>query len=265
MTTWFGSLRVRACAALLGLALLATAFAARTVTAQVITFETTPAGLVPVDDDPLSPFTPYSIGGVQVAFGFDLNSDLMVETPAEFERVGGPNMEPETGFIGSNGPDQPDTGFALQLGQWFLRGPTTGINFGRFVITYTSPFPVVAASGEIWDIDGLPDPMNPSNPPYTEEYTVQAYDASNNLLATQVSPLGTLPTATAPLDGKPWTFAFSGLSAGIDHIVVTFTGTKPAGIGLAFNNFRPLTVPEPSGMALAAMGAVALVRRRRRA
>ncbi len=263
MTARNCSPRVRAYAALLALAFLGIGFAASSATAQIITFETSPSGAVPVDDDPLSPFTPYTIAGVQVAFGFDLNSDQMVETPAEFERVGGPNMEPETGFIGSNGPDLPDAGFAAQLGQWFLRGPTTGISFGRFVITYTSPFPVVAASGEIWDIDGLPNPADPLLPPFTEEYTVRAYDVTNTLLATQVSPLGTLATPIAPLDGQPWTFAFSGLSAGIDHIVVTFTGTKPAGIGLAFNNFRPVTAPEPSGTTLVLMGAAALVRRRR--
>jgi hypothetical protein len=58
-------------------------------------------------------------------------------------------------------------------------------------------------------------------------------------------------------------FAFSGLSAGIDHIEITFIGTKPAGIGLAFNNFYPTTVPEPAaGMVL--MVCVAGLNRRRR-
>ena len=135
-----------------------------------------------------------------------------------------------------------------------------GQQFGRFVIQYTSTFPVTAASGEIWDIDG-----NPQNST-TEEYTLQAFDASSALLATIVSPLGVIDTPTAPLDGQPWVFAFSGLSAGIDHIVITFTGTKPAGIGLAFNNFNPTAVPEPASAALLAGGlALVVVRLRRRA
>jgi hypothetical protein len=64
-----------------------------------------------------------------------------------------------------------------------------------------------------------------------------------------------LPTPTAPLDGQPWVFAFSGLSVSIDHIEISFIGTKVAGIGLAFNNFYPVSVPEPAGlMSLAAAG-----------
>jgi MYXO-CTERM domain-containing protein len=228
--------------------------------AQVITFEQTPAGAVPVDDAALPFATPYTIAGVQVAFGFDLDANGSVDADAAFERTGGSQLEPQIGFVGSNGVDTADTAaLSLQLGQWFLRSQTSGSDFGRFVIQYTSASPVTAASGEIWDIDGQP------SIPATEQYTVQAFDAASTLLATQVSPLGTLDTATAPLDGQPWAFSFSGLSD-IDHIWVTFTGTKTSGIGLAFNNFRPTTAaPEPGGvvMALAGMAAAALRRKRR--
>jgi hypothetical protein len=64
----------------------------------------------------------------------------------------------------------------------------------------------------------------------------------------------------APLDGQPWVFSFSGLSAGIAKITVDFTGSKLSGIGLAFNNFDPngAAVPEPAGWLLAAIGLVSV-------
>jgi hypothetical protein len=228
------------------------ALSARAATAAVIDFETTPAGGVPTDDGVLLTTTPYNISGLLVSFGFDFNSDGVVETPATFEKTGTfPGEPPLAGFSGSSGLDTPDPGFGPQLGNWFLRSPVGGANFGKFVIQYTSGFPVTAASGEIWDIDGN------QQLGVTEEYTVQAFDAASTLLATIVSPLGVLDTPIAPLDGRPWVFAFSGLSAGIDHIVVTFTGTKPNGIGLAFNNFDPVAVPEPASTSLAALAAAA--------
>ena len=229
--------------------IVAVALSIRTASAAVIDFETTPAGGVPTDDGVLLPTTPYITSGVLISFGFDFNGDGIVETPATFEKTGTfPGEPPLAGFSGSSGLDTPDPGFGAQLGNWFLRSPMGGANFGRFVIQYSSSFPVTAASGEIWDIDGNQQMGT------TEEYTVQAFDAASSLLATVVSPLGVLDTPIAPLDGRPWVFAFSGLSAGIDHIVVTFTGTKPAGIGLAFNNFDPTAVPEPASALLLLIG-----------
>jgi hypothetical protein len=232
--------------------------------AQLIDFETTPSGATPTDDGVLSSLTPYSIAGVQVSFGFDTDSNDAVDSDAVFELAGTFSGEtPNAGFGGSSGIDTPDPGFGPQLGNWFLRSSIGGSDFGQFIIQYTSSFPVTAASGEIWDIDGIPG--NGGGAGFTEEYTVRAYDASNNLLATQVSPLGVLDSATAPLDGQPWTFIFTGLSVGIDRIIVDFTGTKTTGIGLAFNNFSPVSaVPEPAGLALA-LGVLLPVRRRARA
>jgi hypothetical protein len=71
----------------------------------------------------------------------------------------------------------------------------------------------------------------------------------------------------APLDGQPWVFSFSGLSAGIAKITIDFTGSKTAGIGLAFNNFNPTgAVPEPAVwtllMSAAAAGFTSIRRRR---
>ncbi len=225
--------------------------AVRLAPAALIDFETTPFGVTPIDDAFLSSATPYNFPGLQVSFGFDTDSNGSIDSDGRFEATGSPPGDTIGGFSGSSGTDTPDPGFAAQLGNWFLKSPMPGQQFGRFVIQYTSTFPVTAASGEIWDIDG-----NPQNST-TEEYTLQAFDATSTLLATIVSPLGVIDTPTAPLDGQPWVFSFSGLSAGIDHIVITFTGTKPAGIGLAFNNFNPTAVPEPSSVCLAGVVLVA--------
>ncbi len=215
--------------------------------AQLIDFETTPAGLPPTDDLFLPIGSPYIFPGLSITFGFDLDSNGTMESDAVFEHAGlDPFEPPNGGFSGSFGTDTADPGFTAQLGQWFLRSPIPGGDFGNFVIQYSSSFPVTAASGEIWDIDGTPQGL-------TEQYTVHAYDLANNLLATIVSPTGTLDSSIAPLDGQPWVFAFSGLSAGIDRIVIDFTGTKPAGIGLAFNNFNPTAVPEPTTLVVAVL------------
>jgi hypothetical protein len=254
---------------LLGAVLLANT----TSYAALIDFETTPSGGTPADDGVLSALTPYTLGGVQVSFGFDDNSDGIVDTGdanldgipdgyARFEQAGTFPGETDAGFSGSVAVDTADPGFAGQLGNWFLRSPNPGSDFGQFIITYVSTSaPVTAASGEIWDIDGVAQ----MGIGLTEEYTVRAYDAIGNLLATQVSPLGTLPTPVAPLDGRPWQFSFSGLTAGIDHIIIDFTGTKPGGIGLAFNNFYPTSVPEPGCLTLVAMamGGLSLRHRQR--
>jgi hypothetical protein len=235
--------------------------------AVLIDFESTPAGVLPADDQPLSPSTPYSFPGLQIGFGFDGNLDGVVDPALAdwpvFEQAGTYLGEgTSVGFAGSSGFDTADPGFGAQLGNWFLRSPHGGSDFGKLVITYTSGFAVTAASGEIWDIDGTAS--TPGGPGLTEKYTVEAFDAVGNLLATDISPVGTDTSLIAPLDGQPWTFSFSGLTAGIAKITVDFTGTKPGapagGIGLAFNNFNPTqaagAVPEPSGALLAAVATI---------
>lgn len=229
--------------------------ASPSVSAAVIDFELTPSGVIPTDDMQLT--APYVQGGLSISFGFDIDPLINpgVDLDAKFEEIGlGPGETPLTGgFLGSSGPDTPDPGFGFpaQLGSWFLRGPVGASDFGLMVITYSGGPIVTAASGEIWDIDG--NPPQGSTPGFTEEYTVRAYDSGNNLLATQVSPLGVLDTLDpASLDGQPWVFSFSGLSAGIAQITIDFTGTKTTGIGLAFNNFNPTAaIPEPAAWLLA--------------
>jgi hypothetical protein len=229
----------------------------------VVDFESAPGGGPPADDAAIT--GPYTDSGVQITFGFDQDSNGSVETPAIFEQAGtfqGEGMN--IGFVGSDDgittvADTADTGFGGQLGNWFLRGSTFGTPFGRFVIQYSSSFLVTAAGGEIWDIDGQV-PLGT----LTEQYKVEAFDSANNSLAVQLSPVGVLTSTIAPLDGRPWVFSFSGLTAGIDHIDITFVGTKPSGIGLAFNNFYPTTapVPEPTGLLILASGGCGIVLRR---
>ena len=248
----------------LALATLFLALSAWSSTAfAIIDFESAPGGGPPTDDGPI--LGSYTDSGVQITFGFDGDSNGSVETPAIFEEAGtfqGEGMN--IGFVGSDDgittvADTADTGFSGQLGKWFLRGSTFGTPFGRFVIQYSSPFPVTAAGGEIWDIDGQV-PLGTFN----ERYKVEAFDSANNSLAVQFSPIGSLTSTIAPLDGRPWVFSFSGLTAGIDHIDITFVGTKPSGIGLAFNNFYPTTapVPEPTSLLILAFGGCGIVSRR---
>jgi hypothetical protein len=248
-------------AALLSCGLAAAVLTPSVSRAALIDFEVDPGGAVPGDDTALPTGSAYTnTPGVQVTFGFDSDSNGSVDAPGFFESAGPDGGG--AGFAGSDGTDTADSGFGAQLGSWFLRSGTAGGPFGKFVITYTSGFAVTACSGEIWDIDGTGTDIQPG---FTEQYLVEAYDSSNNLLASSTSPLGTLTSAIAPLDGRPWTFSFSGLTAGIDHIEITFTGTKTMGIGLAFNNFDPTApVPEPASAGLVALTVGATAMRRRR-
>ena len=68
-----------------------------------------------------------------------------------------------------------------------------------------------------------------------EQWRVDALDAGDHVIASQLSPLGT--GSPGPYDAKPWTFAFSNLPSGFDKVRMTFIGTKTNGVGLAFNNF----------------------------
>jgi hypothetical protein len=201
--------------------------AATRVHAQVITFENDPGGSPSVDDAPLGLASAYAVGGLSITFGFDSNGDGVTDAPAYFEHIGTDGVD---GFAACIDRDTAAPGFAAQLGDFFLRG-YPGADFRLMVIDYTGGT-VAAASGEIWDIDAV----NTS----TEQYRVEAYDSLGNLLATIDSPVGNQDSGclNTQLDGRPWTFAFTGLTSGIARITIDFIGTKTNGIGLAFNNFN---------------------------
>lgn len=127
--------------------------------------------------------------------------------------------ETTSGFGTANNPDQPD-GYEQQAGNFFMRSAAP-MNIIR--IANSGVGTVTEASGEIWDIDkGWGD----------EAYNVYAYSISGSnytLLAKQLSPVG-----TSAGDGAPWSWSFSGLTEGIDAIVVyqrgqTFTSNAPGG------------------------------------
>jgi hypothetical protein len=222
-------------------ALALTTLCATPLSAQIITFETDPTGTPSTDDAALGLASGYTVGALSITFGVDGDLNGIPETTAFLERTGPDVLD---GFLGCNGRDMAATGYGSQLGDYFLRS-TPGADFGVLIIDYSGGV-VSAASGEIWDIDGVAQG--------TEQYRVRAFDSGGTLLATIDSPLSTQESgcANTELDGKPWTFNFFG-TPGIARITIDFIGSKHDGIGLAFNNFNA-TGEEPTPVKPASWG-----------
>ena len=229
-----------------------------TVCAQVITFETQPNGATPGDDDLLT--VPYNFTGGSVRMFFDINGnnkfDGLDVLPA-FEQAGRDSINAfASAFNGVS--DVPRPGYEAQLGNFFLRVPGSGspatlppMPPGPFIAQYTSTTAIAAFSGELWDLDG--------NAQGTEQWRIDVLSSVGAVLATLTSPLGSAEGVDS-LDSLPWVFAFNNLPTGVDSIRVTFIGSKTNGAGFAFNNFSPtFAVPEPSGMVLIGIAALALV------
>jgi hypothetical protein len=238
-------------------AVLMVLFGATRAPAGTITFETTPSGGTPVDDALLT--DPYTYSGGSVRFFFDANAnnryDAGVDVFPNFEHIG----DDGTNGFDSNTVGVPDTarsGYAAQLGAWFVRPPATGLP-GPFIAAYSSATPIRSLSGEIWDIDA----RNGGN---TEQWRVDVLSGTGTELASTLSPLGD-DNGPSSLDSLPWTFAFTGLPDGVADVRLTFVGSKPGAVGLAFNNFSPdVALPEPSSLGLLATLTTALGLRRRR-
>lgn len=227
--------------------------------ADVIGFEQTPGGSTPSDNSTLS--TPYNLaGGGTVQFFFDTNGnnsyDAGTDSLPVFEAVG---SDTSTGFFNGTTPDTAAAGYESQLGNFFLRQPSSFTSVSPFLIDYNTSQTITSFSGEIWDLDGAG--VNSS-----EQWLIEALDSSNSVLASVLSPNATTSDASS-LNGKPWAFSFTSLPSGFDKIRLTFTGTKTSGIGLAFDNFSPTVsvvtsaVPEPSSLSLFALGLLGLAAR----
>jgi hypothetical protein len=228
-------------------------------TAQVITFETTPDGSTPFDDSFLN--SPYNIAGGTVRFFFDKNGnnkyDPLIDVLPEFEKAGKDTVNAFASAWDSSS-DMAKPGYAGQLGTYFLRVPGVGPTGnqppdppGPFIAQYITTDTITALSGEIWDIDGGAK---------TEQFRIEVLNSSGNVLATELSPLGD----NTSLDSLPWVFSFQGLSPEAESVRLTFIGTKSGGAGFALNNFSVTMVPEPSSIALLAIGAVGFVVKPRR-
>ena len=200
------------------------------VVGDVIDFELTPAGVIPVDDSPLSRTEPYSSDGIAVTFGFDTNNDGVVDTDAVFEHRGN---DSNNGFFSSFGTDTMDTereDSPLTLGDYFLRAPGAFNVPGDFWITYDAE--VTAVSGEIWDIDGFSGT--------SEQWRVSAFDGNDNLVASLDSPAGLDNANASSLDSLAWVFSLEGEN--IRRVKIEFIGTSPTNsIGLAFDNYNATT------------------------
>jgi hypothetical protein len=164
-------------------------------------------------------------------------------------KVGG---NPTSGFVPNDTPTP--TGV---FGQYFLTS-----DFGQVTslfIDYDAG--VSEASFDVADIDGSGSDL--------EVFTFTALDGSSNVLASQIID-GNNPLAG---DAKAITVGFSGLSGLIKRIEIT--GTTSGGsrlIGIAFDNFNTnvditTPVPLPAGLplAMAGLGALGLLRSRRKA
>lgn len=207
--------------------------------ADTTDFETTAAGVTPVDNAMLS--ESYVTGPTSVRFGFDTTDDLAIDTNAHFEsrETSGDTISAYKSGPTDSGPLDGDLTPAGSGGNWLLRAPG---NFGNgidikggddFLVVYSGALPT-SASGQIWDIDGVSASI-------FERWLVEALDESGNLIASQTSPQ--YSTKSNPpvdsRDGWPWTFSFDDLDNPIEIIRVSWTGEIGGfDAGFAFDNFN---------------------------
>ncbi len=169
-----------------------------------------------------------SIPGAAPVDGLSISNQFAEMSGVVFSLANGSNPvlaqvgPPRTAFQGFNlGPDQPAPG--TNVGQFFLTDDgIVGPPPSTLLIDYLEP--VAAASGVILDIDG------------TEEWTIEAFDGADNVLATVV--LG--PDST--LDGSATLWTFDEDAPVIEQISLRYTGTQTI-VGLAFDNFSPSSLP----------------------
>ncbi|NEP85282.1 MAG: hypothetical protein F6K39_48675 [Okeania sp. SIO3B3] len=210
--------------------------------ASLINFEPVdgnfPDGSVAVDNMPITD----QFSSLGVTFGIDGNLDGLADAGLfpRLEAVG--NSDSGIGFVSTKGGgiDIAAPGFENRLGSFFLRGVGSLTNGESLLISYSSP--TNAASAEIWDIDGRSGGK-------FEQWEVEALGSDLSVIDSIVSPDGTFVMETAPLEASPWFWSFDRPQKDIHAIRMVYTGSA-SGVGLAFDNFSPLTVegsePEPN-------------------
>lgn len=198
--------------------------------AQSIDFEALPDGSPTLDRQLISD---------QYVADFGVRFDLV--DPITLEVVGSPQIAkvgaPRTAFTAC-GPDIPNPGQGA--GQSFLTDDgSVGSNVETLLVTYSQP--VAQAAGVILDTDTR------TGPTY-EEWTVEALDASMNVLETVVITAQDGPdncnAGQGPGDGRADSFLFQRASADISFVLLRYTGTA-TDIGLAFDSFSPTMIPPP--------------------
>lgn len=236
-----------------------------TSSAAIIDFETVPLGS---PSDQLAIGTQYK-ADFGITFGLDTTGDNMIDGGTPFlEKIGG--IDSGHSFLNNQEFDRDIAapGYEDGLGEYFLRLGIEGLQTApvpALIVKYDAP--VSAMSAEIWDIDGF---TNTESAIFgTERWLVSALDSSLGVIDSVESPIGVDIDSTS-LDGLPWYWSFD--RHGINDIYairIEFTGTKTAGLGLAFDRFSPdsiasattsaSAVPVPAAIWLFGSGLIGLI------
>ena len=275
-----------------------------------IDFETDKDGATPIDDTPITAITPepyaFTYRDLTITFEANYEDDSYGASNLAFEDYGysatnsSATTESKSGynFVTSNasgypdssifsGPDSIATGYESQAGDFFMR---SGAPMNIIRIANSSNDPVSGASGQIWDIDN-----DFGGASVEEAYNVYAYSISGSDYTLLAKQLSSAVDAGTKGDSKPWSWSFSGLTAGIDAIVVyqagkPYTSAAPTsgmtGTGfwnddydvggyteggsgtnymINFDNLSFTVTPEPNSLlAFSGVVSLAFLRRRRR-